>query len=87
MLSRKKGKKDEIFKMVCGFSFKINGSQHILNFGEIAVLKIALHNKIDNKTWTKKYEEKSAHSFRQLSENLPRKLPAWLDYSLNSWSS
>ena len=48
---------------MCGNIFKINESRDILNFGDITVPEIVLHNEIIHKTQTKTYQEHSAHCF------------------------
>ena len=45
------------------FFFKINGYRDILSFVDFTVPKIFLHNKIVNKTRTKKDNENFTHCF------------------------
>ena len=48
---------------MCGISFKLNGSQDILNFVDFMVPETALHNETINKTRKKNDQENFAHSF------------------------
>ena len=47
----------KIFKTVWGIFSKINRSQDILTFRDIAILKIVLHSKIINKMQTNKQKK------------------------------
>ena len=66
---------------------KINGSLDILTFSVFVVAKFVVHNKIINKTQTKKEQENSTHGFwddylRKLSREIsPRK-----DGTVESWN-
>ena len=54
---------DKILKMVCGSFIKVNESRDVLTFGDFAVPKFFLHNKIINKIRTTKNQEDSARRF------------------------
>ena len=53
---------DKTFKTACGIFFWINQPRNTLNLGNFTVKKIALHNKVVNKTQTKD-QENSVHRF------------------------
>ena len=70
----------KILKTVYGNSFKINGSQDILNFCDFTVSKIVLHNKIVSEMQTKKDEENSVHLFgdNNLTNHIAIFLQDWI---------